>query len=119
MLEIDSSPIREPECFIGRKAQARVVFSRLGNMESSSILGGRRIGKTSFLKYISHADTLRKFGHDPDRYLVAFIDFQGFKSDDTPVSFWRAVLEAIAAQAKEDVRHRDFQSGLIRLSKAC
>jgi hypothetical protein len=75
-------------------------------MESSSILGERRIGKTSFLKYISHANTIRKFGHDSDEYLFAFVDFQGFNDDDTPASFWRVVLDAVAAHAREDVRQK-------------
>ena len=100
------SPIIEPGYFTGRRTEARTVLSRLGNMESSSILGERRIGKTSFLKYISHANTIRKFGHDSDEYLFAFVDFQGFNDDDTPASFWRVVLDAVAAHAREDVRQK-------------
>lgn len=96
------NPITEPMRFAGRQLEAREIFSRLGNMESSSVLGERRIGKTSFLKYISHASTVRKFGLDPDRYLFIFVDLQGYDRQETSDSFWRDVLAEIEAQAKDD-----------------
>jgi serine/threonine-protein kinase len=96
------SPIIEPEHFAGRRQEARQIFSHLHNMDSSAVLGERRIGKTSFLKYVPHPDTVREFGHDPEKYLFVFVDLQGFDGRDTPGGFWRAVLNEITTQAKDD-----------------
>jgi uncharacterized protein len=95
-------PITEPAHFAGRQLEARDIYSRLGNIESSSVLGERRIGKTSFLKYISHSSTVRKFGLDPDRYLFIFVDLQGYDHQETSDVFWCDVLDEIEAQAKDD-----------------
>jgi len=46
-------PIRNPNDFFGRKRERRFCFDRLRGMQSVSIIGERRIGKSSLLHYIS------------------------------------------------------------------
>jgi len=48
------NPISNPKRFFGRKREIEQVFSRLCNVEfeSSSIVGERRIGKTSLFNYL-------------------------------------------------------------------
>jgi hypothetical protein len=50
------NPISDPERFIGRRREVDQVFSRLRNAEaeSSSLVGERRVGKTSLLAYLAH-----------------------------------------------------------------
>ena len=55
-------PISEPDRFFGRQHEVEQVFSRLLNpeaQESSSLVGNRRIGKTSLLKYLVNPTVCR------------------------------------------------------------
>jgi AAA+ ATPase superfamily predicted ATPase len=87
------NPVRDPGRFIGRKEEVRQIVNRLLSSahESTSIVGERRIGKTSLLKYISHAQVAPALGLDPARYCLIYIDFQGL-TDITPLRFWQRVL---------------------------
>jgi len=87
--------------FRRRQLEAREIFSRLGNMESSSVLENDASAKPRSSIYL-HASTVRKFGLDPDRYLFIFVDLQGYDRQETPDNFWRDVLAEIEAQAKDD-----------------
>jgi predicted ATPase len=49
----------QPESFVGRKAELRRIFSALdtahtGQLQSISVVGPRRIGKSSLLFYVAH-----------------------------------------------------------------
>lgn len=46
--------IRQHEKFFGRSRELREVFSNLRNMQSVSVVGPRRIGKSSFLYRVAH-----------------------------------------------------------------
>jgi AAA+ ATPase superfamily predicted ATPase len=87
------NPVRDPGRFFGRKEEVRQVVNRLLSSahESTSIVGERRIGKTSLLKYISHEGVASGLGLDPARYCLIYIDFQGL-TDITPQRFWQRVL---------------------------
>jgi hypothetical protein len=43
--------ITKPEEFIGRKAEVNHIITRLRTMQSCSVIGARRIGKSSLLHY--------------------------------------------------------------------
>ena len=49
-------PIRTPEHFVGRTAEVADILSLVKNNQSVSIVGPRRIGKTSLLLNISYAE---------------------------------------------------------------
>jgi AAA+ ATPase superfamily predicted ATPase len=87
------NPVRDPGRFFGRKEEVRQVVNRLLSSahESTSIVGERRIGKTSLLKYIAHPQVAPGLGLDPARYCLIYIDFQGL-TDITPQRFWQRVL---------------------------
>jgi serine/threonine-protein kinase len=87
------NPIREPGRFYGRKEEIRQVTNRLLSSahESTSIVGERRMGKTSLLKYLSHPEVAPSLGLSPERYCLIYIDFQGL-TDITPQRFWQRVL---------------------------
>ena len=61
-------PVSDPTRFVGREEELQQIFSRLGtsSFESSSIVGEGRLGKTSLLNHISHPDTIRRYGLEPD-----------------------------------------------------
>jgi hypothetical protein len=87
------NPIRDPARFIGREQEIRQITSRLlsSAVESTSIVGERRIGKTSLLLHLSNPEVAARLGLAPERYCLVYIDFQGL-TDITPQRFWQRVL---------------------------
>ncbi len=98
------NPITDPARFIGRAREIEQVFSRLRNteFESSSIVGERRIGKTSLLKYMANETVIRQQRLDPDRYLFLFDDLLGLGRETRPARFWERLLRKIQRRVKND-----------------
>ena len=70
-------PIDDPERFIGHQREVEQIYSRLRSaFESTSIVGERRTGKTSLLKYLAHPTTQAKFDLEPEKYTFIYQDFQ-------------------------------------------
>jgi serine/threonine-protein kinase len=112
------NPVRDPEHFYGREREIRQIAGRLlsSAFESTSVVGERRIGKTSLLTYLSNPDVADKLGLARDQYVVVYVDFQGC-TDITPVRFWGRVLrkvaraladEELAALAKETMKQAEI-----------
>lgn len=98
------NPISDPERFFGRTREIEQVFTRLRNAEgeSSSIVGGRRIGKSSLLNYLAHPDVRRRHGMDPQRSLFVYVDLQMIDDHTTPARLWQRLLSQMARQCQED-----------------
>ncbi len=91
------NPIKDPEKFYGRKADIRQIINRLLSSahESTSVVGERRIGKTSILNYLAHPQVAPGLGLTPDKFCLLYLDFQGL-TDITPLRFWQRVLSKMA-----------------------
>lgn len=87
------NPIKDPARFYGRREDLRQIVNRLRSSahESTSIVGERRIGKTSLLKYLDTPEVAAQLGLPPAEYCMVYIDFQGL-TDITPERFWQRVL---------------------------
>ncbi|MEW6716987.1 MAG: AAA-like domain-containing protein [Chloroflexota bacterium] len=91
------NPIKDPTRFIGRKAEIRQIVNRLLSSahESTSIVGERRIGKTSLLYHLSNPHVAAMLGMAPEKYCLVYVDFQGL-TDITPKRFWQRVLKKMS-----------------------
>ena len=91
------NPIREPARFYGRETDLRQIVNRLLSSahESTSIIGERRIGKTSLLLHLSNPVIAEKHGLTPDKFCMVYVDFQGL-TDITPTRFWQRVLKKMS-----------------------
>jgi len=91
------NPIKEPARFHGRKAEIRQIVNRLLSSahESTSIVGERRIGKTSLLYHLAHPEVSARLGLTPDKFCLVYVDFQGL-TDITPQRFWQRVLKKMS-----------------------
>jgi hypothetical protein len=91
------NPIKDPARFIGRKAEIRQIINRLLSSahESTSIIGERRIGKTSLLSYLAHPEVGAGLGLTSDKFCLVYVDFQGL-TDITPTRFWQRVLKKMS-----------------------
>jgi hypothetical protein len=87
------NPIRDAGRFIGRQEELRQVVNRLLSSahESTSIVGERRIGKTSLLMHMADKSAASQLGFEPERFCLIYIDFQGL-IDITPQRFWGRVI---------------------------
>lgn len=91
------NPVADKERFYGREGDIRQIISRLLSAgESTSVVGERRMGKTSLLKYLANPDNTSDLGLPPEKYCLVYIDFQGL-TDITPVRFWQRVLRKMEA----------------------
>lgn len=92
------NPISDPGKFIGRQRELHQVFSRLSNAaaESSSIVGERRIGKTSLLYQVLNRQVRKRFGVDSDHHLFIYCDLQMVDEKTTPVRLWQRLLRQLA-----------------------
>lgn len=90
--------ITNPNDFFGRKEQIDAIITRLRTMQSSSVVGERRIGKSSLLYYL--AETGTKLLGEPT-YRLFYLDLQDAHSK-TATGFLKAVL------SRGNTRQRDF-----------
>ena len=97
------NPITDPMRFYGRQREVEQVFSRLRNpaFESSSIVGERRVGKTSLLRVMAHPDVVRAQGLDPDRYIFVYNDLLMVGESTTPLQLWLRLLRTIRRQIQD------------------
>jgi AAA+ ATPase superfamily predicted ATPase len=91
------NPINDPARFYGRKAEIRQIVNRLSSSahESTSIIGERRIGKTSLFNYLTNPEIAAGLGLSSDKFCFVYVDFQGL-TDITPQRFWQRVLKKIS-----------------------
>lgn len=103
--------IRNPRDFYDRKTEVKKIFSRIGGSrpQSISVVGDRRIGKSSLLFHICSKDLRRKYLENPERYMFAFFDLQERKSMSVE-EFFQIVTEKITEQLPERSENlvRDF-----------
>jgi hypothetical protein len=88
------NPISDPRRFFGREREVEQIFSRLRNseFESSSLVGDRRIGKTSLLNYLAVPEVRAAHGFEPARYVFIFVDLQMVDESMRPGQLWRHLL---------------------------
>jgi len=90
------NPISDPSLFWGRKTEIQQIINRLLSSahESTSVVGERRIGKTSLLKHVCDPEVAEKLGLSKSKFCLVFIDLEGL-TDITPLRFWQRVLTKI------------------------
>ncbi len=98
------NPISDPGRFFGRQREVEQVFSRLRNPEheSSSLVGGRRVGKTSLLKYLAHPEVRSRYGLDPGQYTFVYVDLQMLDDSTMPERLWQHWLGKISKVCPDD-----------------
>jgi hypothetical protein len=94
------NPIRDSNRFFGRAREAEQIFSRLRNpeFESSSVVGDRRIGKTSLLNYIADPAVRAAHGLGDDSCTFVYADLQMVGGRMGPDELWRQLLGSLLEQ---------------------
>ncbi|HEX8184213.1 MAG TPA: protein kinase, partial [Blastocatellia bacterium] len=89
--------------FFGRAREVSKIFSRIGSSrpQSISVVGERRIGKSSLLYYIDHPQVRRRLLDGSDSYTFAFIDLQQ-KRRLTLTEFFKELFSLIAKEVNDE-----------------
>ncbi len=87
--------MQKPEEFIGRSAETSDIITRLRSMQSCSVVGERRIGKSSLLYHL-HQTGVQRIGDENYRFL--YIELTDAYTQ-TAVDFLRAILQALNCPA--------------------
>lgn len=95
--------ISDPSRFFGRIREVEQIFGRLRNkeFESSSIVGDRRIGKTSLLSYIADPGVRISHGLDPEYFNFVYIDLQMVDKTMGPEQLWHELLVSMRKHCAE------------------
>jgi hypothetical protein len=109
---IHRSAITDPESLYGRKKQMADVIDMLKGAQCCSIVGERRIGKSSFLRYMSNPQVREANGLPRDKYIFAFVDFQG-KLELSPEDFRKLLLRRLSIEIHDE----DVKSHLREISQ--
>jgi len=90
------------ENFYNRKEEVMAATGFLKKLQSFSVLGERRIGKTSFLQHILSQDVLRKYGIDPEIHIVINFNMSSLH-EVTRDEFIGDIVERIEEQTQIEV----------------
>ena len=86
------SPIRDSRFFFGRTAETQQVLSCVSREQSVSIVGPRRIGKTSLLLHLADPEVRAAHGLG-DEYAFVHVDCQALSGDATESDVYCKLLE--------------------------
>jgi AAA+ ATPase superfamily predicted ATPase len=68
--------IENPDDFFGRKKEIKIIFTLISDAaepHNISIVGERRIGKSSLLLFVKNEATRKKYLKDFDDYIFAYV----------------------------------------------
>jgi AAA-like domain len=97
------NPISDPHRFFGREWEVKQIFGRLQNkeFESSSVVGERRIGKTSLLNYLADAEVRTAEGLGPEHCSFVYVDLQMVDDAMGPEQLWRWFLSLMRQECPD------------------
>lgn len=107
--------IIDPAFFSGRVQAVEQLYSAIITKQSRSIVGERKLGKSSILTHISCPTTLREHGLDPDKFVFVYIDLEGM-ANITYDEFWPELLDRVeGALPLGETRLREMTTTLAEL----
>lgn len=108
---LNRAAIRDVLCFTGRRREVSRIFSRLGaaRPQSVSVVGERRMGKSSLLNYVASPEVRRKFLEAPDRYVFVKMDFQERRNISLKEFFRELILNVMGEADFSSTLTPDFE----------
>ncbi len=86
----------QPEEFLGREYELRSVFSRLCSGQSTAIVGGPHIGKTSLLLQLADENVQQTcLGDSARSLLISYLDLHPIEDEYAPRAFWGDALKPL------------------------
>jgi tRNA A-37 threonylcarbamoyl transferase component Bud32 len=109
--------ITDPDGFYGREREIEGLYSALITHQCRSLVGERKLGKSSLLTAVGRPDLMERFGVDPERTLYLYVDLEGMASAQRQ-DFWVEILDRLSAALPpgplQDQAGRLLDSGELR-----
>jgi tRNA A-37 threonylcarbamoyl transferase component Bud32 len=86
--------ITDPACFRGRHKEIESLYSAIVTHQSRSLVGERKLGKSSLLTALAQPATMQRFGLDPARTLLLYLDLEGMASAQRE-DFWIELVDRL------------------------
>ncbi len=100
--------ITSPDWFHGRFRSIEALYSAIATRQCRSIVGERKMGKSSLLTHLSCHNSLQRHGFVPDQYAFVYIDLEGM-ANITREEFWPEIfdlLETALPESATDLRNQ-------------
>lgn len=101
--------IKESRLFVGRKREVAEICEAIRASASVSLVGERRVGKSSLLLYLAYPSVEQENGLDPARYVFVYFDFLGYPTI-SPTELWRRLLTETLSQLSASTLTAQVQS---------
>jgi hypothetical protein len=101
-------PIRDSKFFFGRTAEAQEVLRCVSRRQSVSVVGPRRIGKTSLLFHLAEPEVKAAHGLGDD-YVFVYVDCQALSGALAESDVYRELLKDVV-EVIQDVRSAEHGS---------
>lgn len=115
--------IRNSEDFFGRTRELSRLFERLNSPrpQSISIVGERRIGKSSLLHQLTNPETQQRYLDDPGHYIFLLLDLQE-RRQTTVEDFFQFVYEGLdripmSTGVDETPTYEGFRKAVVKLAE--
>jgi tRNA A-37 threonylcarbamoyl transferase component Bud32 len=86
--------IRDLDCFHGRQWEIESLYSAIITHQCRSLVGERKLGKSSLLTAVAQPAMMERYGLDPARTLFLYLDLEGMASAERE-DFWIEVLDRL------------------------
>ena len=109
--------IKDTDDFYGRKREVNLIYSMIDapRPQCVSIVGNRRIGKSSLLYFIYDENNRKKYIQNPDDFIFVFMDLQT-NQDITEEEFLYALFAQLKLEAGIDVDEGSPYDALIKFA---
>lgn len=105
--------IQNPDEFFGRKDELRAIITRLQGLQSTSIYGERKIGKSSLLYYV-HYNIPRELGNE---YKSAYINIK-YSDNHTAYYLLRTILSKFKCDPEVILENGSYIDNLVAFSES-
>ncbi|HSH04444.1 MAG TPA: protein kinase [Anaerolineae bacterium] len=99
--------------FYGRQTETEALYSAIATRQCRSVVGERKLGKSSLLTHVMRGETVQLYGLKPEDYLFVYIDLEGM-ANITYEEFWEELCDRIEmALPAEQTRLREMAADLV------
>jgi tRNA A-37 threonylcarbamoyl transferase component Bud32 len=93
--------ITDPAYFYGRARELEALYSAVATRQCRSLVGERKLGKSSLLTHLANPPTLRAHGLDPAQYVFIYTDLEGMANINYD-EFWPELLDRLESALPAD-----------------
>lgn len=86
--------ITDPVYFYGREREVEALYSAIATRQCRSIVGERKLGKSSLLTQLSCPSNLSQHGLSPEKYIFLYIDLEGMSNIEYD-EFWPEIMDQL------------------------